>query len=120
LSPSRDDRKPTGPDLSVNPIFIKEPVEIPRDRLPPTEPDANVAYQIVHDELLLDGNPRLNLATIVTTWMEPEATPPTPAGPSVAPRPVPARPACSAGWPSSGVGSMPAAPPADPPIDPTS
>jgi glutamate decarboxylase len=31
------------------------------------------AYQIVHDELMLDGNSRLNLATFVTTWMEPEA-----------------------------------------------
>jgi hypothetical protein len=37
LSPSRDDREPTEPDLSVNPIFIKEPTEIPRDRLPSTE-----------------------------------------------------------------------------------
>ena len=34
---------------------------------------ADVAYQIVHDELMLDGNARLNLATFVTTWMEPEA-----------------------------------------------
>jgi glutamate decarboxylase len=32
-----------------------------------------VAYQLVHDELLLDGNARLNLATFVTTWMEPQA-----------------------------------------------
>src|SRR5690606_14388304 len=31
------------------------------------------AYQLVHDELMLDGNARLNLATFVTTWMEPEA-----------------------------------------------
>ena len=31
------------------------------------------AYQIVHDELMLDGNSRLNLATFVTTWIEPEA-----------------------------------------------
>ena len=30
------------------------------------------AYQVVHDELLFDGNPRLNLASFVTTWMEPE------------------------------------------------
>ncbi|XP_059647175.1 glutamate decarboxylase-like [Cornus florida] len=30
------------------------------------------AYQIIHDELMLDGNPRLNLASFVTTWMEPE------------------------------------------------
>ena len=27
----------------------------------------------MHDELLLDGVARLNLATFVTTWMEPEA-----------------------------------------------
>jgi glutamate decarboxylase len=32
-----------------------------------------MAYQIIHDELMLDGNARLNLATFVTTWMEPQA-----------------------------------------------
>ena len=32
-----------------------------------------VAYQIVHDELMLDGNARLNLATFVTTYMDPHA-----------------------------------------------
>ncbi len=31
------------------------------------------AYQFVHDELMLDGNARQNLATFVTTWMEPQA-----------------------------------------------
>ena len=30
------------------------------------------AYQIINDELMLDGNPRLNLASFVTTWMERE------------------------------------------------
>lgn len=30
------------------------------------------AYQAVQDELLLDGNPRQNLASFVTTWMEAE------------------------------------------------
>jgi glutamate decarboxylase len=34
---------------------------------------ADVAYQLIHDELLLDGSARLNLATFVTTWMEPQA-----------------------------------------------
>ena len=34
---------------------------------------ADVAYQLIHDELLLDGNAALNLATFVTTWMEPQA-----------------------------------------------
>ena len=37
----------------------------------PSRPD--VAYQLIHDELLLDGSARLNLATFVTTWMEPQA-----------------------------------------------
>ncbi len=34
---------------------------------------AEVAYQVIHDELLLDGSSRLNLATFVSTWMEPAA-----------------------------------------------
>ena len=45
----------------------------PRRRLPENEMDPEVAYQIVHDELMLDGNARLNLATFVGTWMEPQA-----------------------------------------------
>ena len=32
-----------------------------------------MAYQVIHDELMLDGNARLNVATFVTTWMEPQA-----------------------------------------------
>ncbi|XP_059075381.1 glutamate decarboxylase-like [Cryptomeria japonica] len=32
------------------------------------------AYQIISDELMLDRNPRLNLASFVTTWMEPECS----------------------------------------------
>ena len=32
-----------------------------------------MAYQIIHDELMLDGNARMNLATFVSTWMEPQA-----------------------------------------------
>ena len=34
---------------------------------------ARAAYQLIADELNLDGNPALNLASFVTTWMEPEA-----------------------------------------------
>ena len=33
----------------------------------------DVAYQVIHDELMLDGNARLNVATFVCTWMEPQA-----------------------------------------------
>jgi len=46
---------------------------IPKNRLPEFESASKVAYQLIHDELLLDGSSRLNLATFVTTWMEPEA-----------------------------------------------
>jgi len=45
----------------------------PRHKMPDDEMDPEVAYQIVHDELMLDGNARLNLATFVGTWMEPQA-----------------------------------------------
>jgi glutamate decarboxylase len=31
-----------------------------------------VAYNLMRDEFLLDGNPRQNLATFCTTWVEPE------------------------------------------------
>ena len=32
-----------------------------------------VAYQVVHDMLMLDGNACQNLATFVTTWMDDHA-----------------------------------------------
>lgn len=48
-------------------------MEIPRHELPAAELDPDVAVQIVQDELMLDGNARLNLATFVTTVMEPQA-----------------------------------------------
>jgi glutamate decarboxylase len=54
-------------------VFIAEPTRVPQHRLPEGEMRAEVAYQMVHDELMLDGNARLNLATFVTTYMEPMA-----------------------------------------------
>src|SRR4051812_40646299 len=47
--------------------------EVPRFRMPEATIPAAVAARVVRDELILDGNARLNLATFVTTWMEPEA-----------------------------------------------
>ncbi|MBU4273061.1 MAG: glutamate decarboxylase [Planctomycetes bacterium] len=50
---------------------MSEPVpkyELPEKGLPP-----QIVYDLIHDELILDGNSRLNLATFVTTWMEDEA-----------------------------------------------
>jgi glutamate decarboxylase len=46
---------------------------IPKYRMPEAGARPEVAYRLIHDELLLDGSSRLNLATFVTTWMEPEA-----------------------------------------------
>ena len=42
-------------------------------RLPEHERDPRLAMAIVESEMLLDGDPAKNLATFVTTWMEPEA-----------------------------------------------
>ncbi len=47
--------------------------DIPKYQLPEEGLPPSAAYNIIHDELALDGNSRLNLATFVTTWMEPEA-----------------------------------------------
>jgi glutamate decarboxylase len=60
-------------DLSIDPLFATERDHIPRHELPESEMSPDLAYQIVHDELMLDGNARLNVATFVSTWMEPQA-----------------------------------------------
>ncbi len=44
----------------------------PKRRFPAREADPRLAYALVHDELLLDGVARMNLATFCTTWAEPE------------------------------------------------
>jgi glutamate decarboxylase len=73
--PSGQDRHPTlSGDVAVNPIFTRVPIQIPKTVFPARGIDPDIAYQIVHDELMLDGNARLNLATFVSTWMESQAT----------------------------------------------
>ena len=63
----------------VNPMHtldspaLGEDLAVPTHRLRDQPIPAETAYQLVHDELMLDGNARLNLATFVTTWMEPPA-----------------------------------------------
>lgn len=46
---------------------------LPKYSMPESETAPRAAYDLVRDQLMLDGNARLNLATFVTTWMEPEA-----------------------------------------------
>ncbi len=61
--------------LILSPMYSRpgDSGRAPRHTLPPLEMDPDTAYQVVKDELMLDGNARLNLATFVTTWMEPQA-----------------------------------------------
>lgn len=42
----------------------------PKFEMPENPMSGEVAYQLVHDEAMLDGNSRLNMATFVTTWMD--------------------------------------------------
>ncbi|MET4097342.1 glutamate decarboxylase [Arthrobacter sp. UYCu712] len=66
------------PDTAVelNPLFSwpGESTLFPRFTIPDGKSLPSTAYQVVHDEAMLDGNSRLNLATFVGTWMEPEAS----------------------------------------------
>ncbi|MFD6278200.1 glutamate decarboxylase [Streptomyces sp. NPDC060209] len=73
-TPSEEHRR-----LALNPFFGEADPTAEMVAAPPTHqlPDGplppSTAYRLVHDELMLDGNSRLNLATFVTTWMEPQA-----------------------------------------------
>ena len=66
---------PDGQYLSISPLFAREgeSTTVPKHRMPDGPMSPEMAYEIIHDELMLDGNARLNLATFVTTWMEPQA-----------------------------------------------
>ncbi|WDV53524.1 glutamate decarboxylase [Streptomyces coeruleorubidus] len=72
-------RQPGERRLAVNPFYgpanpVGDMAEAPPTHRLPEQPMAPAtAHQLVRDELMLDGNARLNLATFVTTWMEPEA-----------------------------------------------
>ena len=61
--------------LAIAPVYARpgETQGIPKDALPPEGLDPRVVYRLLHDELMLDGNSRLNLATFVTTLMDEEA-----------------------------------------------
>jgi glutamate decarboxylase len=70
--PPSSDRSSNALLTEANPALCQR-LEPPKERLADDPVPADVAYQLIHDELLLDGSARLNLATFVTTWMEPQA-----------------------------------------------
>jgi len=59
----------------IEDVYATESAEqcLPKYRIPEHAASAQAIYNLVHDELLLDGNSRQNLATFCTTWSEPEA-----------------------------------------------
>jgi glutamate decarboxylase len=59
--------------LDINPLYSRIEHPVPKHRLPMHSMEPDAALQVIKDELILDGNARLNLATFVTTWMEPQA-----------------------------------------------
>ncbi|RSM79284.1 glutamate decarboxylase [Amycolatopsis sp. WAC 01375] len=73
--------KATDPDRKggANPLHagaypaLAAGIRLPHDSLAEDPLPPDTALQLVRDELMLDGNARLNLATFVTTWMEPQA-----------------------------------------------
>ncbi|MGZ7164410.1 MAG: glutamate decarboxylase, partial [Halobacteriota archaeon] len=67
---SKKKRLQTDHTTSYGQRYFCEPV--PKYVMPEEGMPARAAYQLIHDELNLDGNPTLNLASFVTTWMEPE------------------------------------------------
>ena len=62
-------------ELAINPTYVQERgLQVSTYRMPEMGMLPRTAVQVVRDELILDGNARLNLATFVTTYMEDEAT----------------------------------------------
>ena len=47
-------------------------VSLPKDRMPKESLRPDVAFHLVYDELMLDGNARQNLATFCQTWFDDE------------------------------------------------
>lgn len=45
---------------------------LPKYKFPKEEHLPRDVYQVIHDELMLDGNSRQNLATFCSTWVDPE------------------------------------------------
>ena len=44
---------------------------LPKTKMPEQGIAPDIAYNLIHDELMLDGNARQNLATFCQTWLEP-------------------------------------------------
>lgn len=61
--------------MEISPLYARlgNRAALPVDTMTEESHLPGACKQFIADELMLDGNARLNLATFVTTWMEPEA-----------------------------------------------
>ncbi|GAA4641116.1 glutamate decarboxylase [Gordonia humi] len=61
--------------MALSPVFnrLGEQSSLPRHEMADGMLLPSTAYQIVHDQAMLDGNSRLNMATFVSTYMDKEA-----------------------------------------------
>ena len=83
LHPRPIDRPPGDTHMSVNTsgegggdsaiVFEQRIQDLCHDEIFEAGTGTEVAYDLMKNELLLDGSARLNLATFVTTWMPPAA-----------------------------------------------
>ena len=66
--------KETAKESILDDVFASTDLSarMPKYRFPEIERNPRHVYQAVHDELMLDGNSRQNLATFCSTWIEPE------------------------------------------------
>jgi glutamate decarboxylase len=70
-------RVPQGRELTrvMRPMYARPWLlgTAPRHQMPEECMPPSTAYHLIHDELIMDGSSRSNLATFCGTWMEPEA-----------------------------------------------
>ena len=73
-SPTHPARKPYSLD-SIRPMYARHALlgPAPLHAIPEHGMAPSTAYHLIHDELIMDGSSRFNLATFCSTWMEPEA-----------------------------------------------
>jgi glutamate decarboxylase len=62
-------------DDSITPTYASRLLKqsLPKYQMPEDSTSPDTVYQLIKDELQLDGSAHMNLATFVTTWMEPKA-----------------------------------------------
>ena len=77
---SHDDDAKHGHELTrvMRPMYARQWLlgPAPRHAIPDEGMPPSTAYHLIHDELIIDGSSRFNLATFCGTWMEPEAQQP--------------------------------------------